>query len=74
MIWKKAAKKLCAHEHSTSTATTFGVETNTTTAINGNPAVADIENTDTVKMTTPTANDEIETEIHTIEGDRLILG
>jgi hypothetical protein len=65
-IWKKAVKKLCACEHCTGTATTIGVETNTTTAINGNPTVADIENTDMVKMTTPTTNDKIEAEIHAI--------
>ena len=66
-IWKKAVKKLCAREHHTSAATTIGVETDTTTAINGNLMVADIKNTDMVQMTTPTTNDKIEAKICTIE-------
>jgi len=68
-IWKKAVKKLCAHEHCATTcaATTFGVETDTTTAINDNPAVADVENTDTMQITTPTTSNEIEAKVHAIE-------
>jgi len=75
-IWKKVMKKLRAHEHRAATcaATTFGVETDTTTAINDNPAVADVENTDTVQMTTPTTSNKIEAEVHTIEQDWLALG
>ena len=75
-IWKKAAKKLRAREHRAATcaATTFRVETDTTTAINNNPAVADIENTETVQITTPTTSNEIEAEIHAIERDWLDLG
>jgi hypothetical protein len=75
-IWKKAAKKLRVREHRAATcaATTFGVETDTPTAKNDNPTVADIENTDTVQLTTPTASNEIEAEVHAIERDWHALG
>ena len=75
-IWKKAAKKLRAREHRAATcaATTSGVETNTTTATNNNPTVADIKNTDTMQVTTPTTSNEIEAKIHAIEQDWLALG
>lgn len=70
-IWKKATKKLGACEHctATGTVTTFGVETDTTTAINYDPVVANIENTDT-----PTTSNDIEAKIHAIEQDWIVLG
>jgi hypothetical protein len=41
---------------------------------NDNPVVAKIENTDIVQVTTPTASNEIEAEVHAIEQDWHALG
>jgi hypothetical protein len=68
-------KRLHVREHCAATcaATTYCVETDTTTAINNNPAVANIKNTDMVQLTTPTTSNKIEAKTHTIKWDWLAL-